>query len=143
MNSFDWPTYLQSFAGGALIGLAAALYLILDGRVTGVSGMIHGSLVGFDENRARNLAFLAGLVLGPVVYLYGFGAWPEVRIEATPGLLAFAGLFVGFGTRLGSGCTSGHGICGLALLSRRSIAAVALFLGTGMLTVYVMKIMGA
>jgi uncharacterized membrane protein YedE/YeeE len=139
MSSFDWPTYLQSFAGGGLIGLAAALYLLLNGRIAGVSGMVHGSLVGFDENRIRNIAFLLGLTLGPVVYYLGFGAWPEVRIEATHGILAFAGLFVGFGARLGSGCTSGHGVCGLARFSRRSFAAVLIFFGTAVLTVYLMK----
>lgn len=142
MTSFDWPTYLQSLEGGALIGLAAAVFLLLDGRVAGVSGIISGALARIDQNQLRNAAFVIGLVLGPVAYRLAFGAWPMVRIEASWGVLAIAGLLVGFGTRLGSGCTSGHGVCGMARLSRRSIAAVAVFLSTGILTVAAMNLWG-
>jgi hypothetical protein len=142
MSSLDWPTYLQSLAGGALIGLAAALYLLLDGRIAGISGIIRGSLIGFDENRARNAAFLVGLVLGPVVFRLGFGDWPELTFQSSLPVLAIAGFIVGFGARLGAGCTSGHGVCGLARLSRRSLAAVVIFMSMGMLTVYVMNNMG-
>lgn len=142
MTSFDWPTYLQSLEGGALIGLAAAVFLLLDGRVAGVSGIISGALARIDQNQLRNAAFVIGLVLGPVAYRLAFGAWPEVRIEASWGVLALAGLLVGYGTRLGSGCTSGHGVCGMARLSRRSIAAVAVFLSTGILTVAAMNLWG-
>lgn len=140
--SFDWPTYLQSLAGGGLIGLAAALFLLLDGRVAGVSGIISGSLARIDEDQLRNAAFLLGLVLGPVAYRLGFGAWPELHIDATLGSLALAGLLVGFGTRLGAGCTSGHGVCGMARLSKRSIAAVAVFVSTGIVTVAAMNALG-
>lgn len=139
MSSLDWPTYLQSLEGGALIGLAAALFLLLDGRVAGVSGIVGGALARIDQDQLRNAAFLIGLVLGPVAFRLVLGAWPRVRIDATWGILAFAGLLVGFGTRLGSGCTSGHGVCGMARLSRRSIAAVAVFLSTGILTVATMN----
>jgi hypothetical protein len=142
MASFTSQTYLQSLTGGALIGLASALYLLLDGRIAGVSGVLSGALRPFDQNQLRNLAFAAGLVLGPVLYRLGFGVWPAVHIEASLWLLALAGLFVGFGTRLGSGCTSGHGVCGLARLSRRSIAAVAVFLTVGVITVAVMNVLG-
>lgn len=142
MTSLDWPTYLQSLEGGALIGLAAALFLLLDGRVAGVSGIVSGTLARFDRHQLRNAAFLVGLLLGPVVYRLGLGAWPLVRIDATWGVLALAGLLVGFGTRLGSGCTSGHGVCGMARLSRRSIVAVAVFLSTGVLTVATMNVLG-
>jgi uncharacterized membrane protein YedE/YeeE len=135
-------TYLQSFAGGALIGLAAALYWLADGRIAGVSGIVSGALRRFDPDQRRNLAFLAGLVLGPIAFRLGFGRWPAVHIEATLWLLALAGLLVGYGSRLGSGCTSGHGVCGLARLSPRSIAAVATFLTTGAITVAAMNYWG-
>ena len=135
-------TYLHSLIGGALIGLASALFLLLDGRIVGVCGIIGGSLRPAGENQLRNLSFLFGLFLGPVIYRLGFGGWPVVHFEASLGILAFAGLLVGFGTRLGSGCTSGHGVCGLARLSRRSIVAVATFLAFGMVTVAVMNRVG-
>jgi len=135
-------TYLHSLSGGALIGLASALFLLLDGRIAGVCGIIGGSLRPAGENQLRNLSFLFGLFLGPVIYRLGFGGWPVVHFEASLGILAFAGLLVGFGTRLGSGCTSGHGVCGLARLSRRSIVAVATFLAFGMVTVAVMNRVG-
>lgn len=136
------PIYLQSLAGGALIGLAAALYLLLDGRIAGVSGILSGVLAGPGPGFRRNLAFATGLVLGPVLYLALFGHWPAVRIDATLWLLAPAGLLVGFGARLGSGCTSGHGVCGLARLSPRSIAAVATFMATAIATVALMNAAG-
>jgi hypothetical protein len=134
--------YLYSLTGGALIGLASALYLLLDGRIAGVSGIIGGSLKPLDDNQLRNAAFLLGLLLGPVIYRLAFAAWPLVHYEASLWIYAAAGLLVGFGTRLGSGCTSGHGVCGLARLSRRSIAAVATFLLTGMAAVAVMNALG-
>ena len=105
-------------------------------------GIIGGSLRPAGENQLRNLLFLFGLFLGPVIYRLYFGGWPVVHFEASLGILVFAGLLVGFGTRLGSGCTSGHGVCGLARLSRRSIVAVATFLAFGMLTVAVMNRVG-
>lgn len=142
MANFISQTYLQSFAGGALIGLASAIYLLLDGRVAGVSGILSGACRLSDQSQARNIAFLAGLVLGPALYRLGFGAWPSVHIEAGLGLLAFAGFLVGFGTRLGSGCTSGHGVCGLACLSPRSATAVAVFLFAGIITVAIMNALG-
>jgi|SRR5208337_4108584 uncharacterized membrane protein YedE/YeeE len=142
MASLISQTYLQSLAGGALIGLASALYLLLDGRVAGVSGILSGSLRASDENQSRNIAFVLGLVLGPVLYRLGFGAWPVVHIGANLRLLALAGLFVGFGTCLGCGCTSGHGVCGLARLSPRSIAAVVTFLIAGIITVASMNALG-
>lgn len=135
-------TYLQSLAGGALIGLASALFLLLDGRIAGVSGILSGSLRRFDQNRLQNAAFALGLVLGPLIYRIGFGQWPALRIDAKLWLLAPAGLMVGFGARLGYGCTSGHGVCGLARLSPTSIAAVGTFLVAGMITVALMNALG-
>jgi uncharacterized membrane protein YedE/YeeE len=134
--------YLHSLVGGALIGLACAVLLLLDGRVAGVSSIIGGSLRLAGENQLRNLAFLFGLILGPLIYRLGFGDWPIVHFQSNLWVLALAGLFVGFGARLGSGCTSGHGVCGLARLSRRSIVAVATFLAVGMITVAVANRMG-
>lgn len=135
-------TYLHAFTGGALIGLAAALFLLLDGRIAGVSGIIGGSLKPAGENQLRNICFLVGLFLGPVIYRLSFGGWPVIHFETSIWVLALAGLFVGFGTRLGSGCTSGHGVCGLARLSRRSIVAVVTFVSFGMLTVTAMNHLG-
>jgi uncharacterized membrane protein YedE/YeeE len=142
MNSLDWPAYLHAFAGGASIGLASALFLLLDGRIAGVSGILSGAIARIDTDQLRNASFVIGLILGPILYRLGFGAWPTVRIEAPIGIFALAGLLVGFGARLGSGCTSGHGVCGMARLSRRSIAAVAVFLTTGILTVAAMNALG-
>lgn len=130
--------YLQSLAGGVLIGLSAALYLILDGRIAGVSGILSGAL----KVVPRNIAFLFGLAAGPLIYRLAFGSFPPVRIDASTTLLAVAGLLVGFGARLGSGCTSGHGVCGLARLSPRSLAAVAIFMATAIATVAVMNVAG-
>jgi uncharacterized membrane protein YedE/YeeE len=137
-----WSIYLQSLAGGALIGLAAALYLLADGRIAGAVGIFAGALRGQSPGFWRNLAFVAGLILGPVLYRAVFGAFPAVRIDASLGALALAGLVVGFGARLGSGCTSGHGVCGLARLSRRSIVAVATFMATAIATVALMNAAG-
>ncbi|MCI0600718.1 MAG: YeeE/YedE family protein [Beijerinckiaceae bacterium] len=135
-------TYLYSLTGGALIGLASALYLLLAGRIAGVSGIIGASLRPVNENQLRNAAFLLGLILGPIAYRVSFGAWPVVHYESSLWILAIAGLLVGFGTRLGSGCTSGHGVCGLARFSRRSIVAVSTFLVTAMITVAAMNHFG-
>lgn len=135
-------SYFHSLIGGALIGLASSLYLLLDGRIAGVSGIIGGSLRPTGENQLRNLSFLFGLFLGPVIYRLGFGGWPMLHFQADYWVFALAGLFVGFGTGLGSGCTSGHGVCGLARLSRRSIVAVATFLSVGIITVALMNRVG-
>jgi uncharacterized protein len=135
-------TYLHSLIGGALIGLASALYLLLDGRIAGVSSIIGGSVRPTGENQPRNLYFLFGLFIGPVIYRLGFGGWPVVHFQANLWVLALAGLFVGFGAGLGSGCTSGHGVCGLARLSRRSLVAVATFLSVGIITVALMNRVG-
>jgi len=137
-----WPTYLQSFAGGLLIGLSASLFLLLDGRIAGISGIVGGALRGHGRDFPRNVAFIVGLLLGPLLYRAAFGQWPSVRVDATLPILALAGLLVGFGSRLGSGCTSGHGVCGLARLSPRSIAAVGIFMSTAIATVAIMNILG-
>ncbi|AKT37531.1 YeeE/YedE family protein [Chondromyces crocatus] len=136
--------YLPSLLGGMLIGLSAALLLLLNGRIAGISGIL-GSLLRRkpDDTRTTHLAFLAGLLAGPWLYRLATGDFPRVRIDAPLATLAVAGLLVGFGARLGSGCTSGHGVAGLARLSRRSLVAVATFLSVGILTATLLSTLGA
>jgi uncharacterized membrane protein YedE/YeeE len=128
-------TPLASAAGGALIGAAALLLWLTLGRIAGISGIIAGA-VGPD--RAWRLAFLAGLIGAPLAWVALAGA-PALDIAAGPVTLIFAGLLVGFGTRLGSGCTSGHGVCGLARLSPRSLAATGLFMATAAAVVFLLR----
>ena len=135
-------SFLASLAGGALIGLSAGLLLLLNGRVAGISGIVGGLFKAIDARLVTNAAFVIGLLLGPLLFLTMFGASPVVRIETPLPWLGIAGLLVGFGTRLGSGCTSGHGILGLARLSPRSMVAVAVFLSMAMATVYLMHVGG-
>ncbi|MCO5730730.1 YeeE/YedE family protein [Rhizobium sp. SSA_523] len=129
--------YLPSLAGGLLIGLSAILYLVLTGRIAGISGILGRFVQGGSP--LLNGAFVLGLVLGPVVFRSASGSWPQVTITAGLPLAILAGMLVGIGTRMGSGCTSGHGILGLARLSPRSIAAVVTFLAAGIVTVTLMR----
>ncbi|ABC22516.1 YeeE/YedE family protein [Rhodospirillum rubrum] len=133
--SVFWPPLL----GGMLLGLSAALLLIGNGKVAGISGMAGRLLQG--QSRVESAVFLIGLLLGPALYALIVGAWPAVTIVASWPVIVIAGLLVGFGTRMGSGCTSGHGIVGLARLSRRSLAATATFLVCGVLTASLMGIL--
>ncbi|TDH58626.1 YeeE/YedE family protein [Dankookia rubra] len=131
-------TPYSAAAGGALIGASAALLWVALGRVAGISGIL-GGLAGAPAGEPGwRLAFLAGLVAAPLLYVATFGA-PEVLIAADPVRLAVAGLLVGFGTRLGTGCTSGHGVCGIARLSPRSIAATGIFMATATATVFLSR----
>lgn len=135
-----WQSFtpLTALLGGALIGLAAALLLLLNGRIAGISGVVGGLLRPQRRDIAWRVAFVSGLLLAPV--LYGFVAvLPLPRIEAGTGLLIVAGLLVGVGTRYGSGCTSGHGVCGLSRLSLRSLTATLVFMGAGFATVFVLR----
>lgn len=131
--------YLQGLLGGALIGLATAVLLITNGRIAGVSGVFARTLSFRGRNISANVAFIAGLVLGPIFYMLYFDVWPEAEFRMPLLFMGLAGLLVGYGTRLGSGCTSGHGVAGLARLSRRSLAAVATFTLSGILTVILMR----
>lgn len=131
--------YLQSLAGGALIGLATALLLIVNGRIAGVSGIFARALSFRGLDLSANVAFVFGLVLGPILYMLTFDGWPAAEFRMPLLFMAIAGLLVGYGTRLGSGCTSGHGVAGLARLSPRSIAAAATFVGSGIATVMLMR----
>jgi len=128
---------ISGFAGGLLIGLAVALVLLLNGRVAGISGIVGGLLTLRTRDTLWRAAFVAGLVLGALCYLSTADV-PVTVLAPLPAILA-GGLLVGFGTRLGSGCTSGHGLCGMVRLSRRSIVATATFFGVAMLTVFLTR----
>ena len=138
--SIDWTHFTPwaSLAGGALIGLAAAMLVLLNGRIAGISGIVGGLLRPKPGETGWRLAFLAGLVGAPFAYAL-FVPLPEVRVDAGVPVLLLAGLLVGVGTRYGSGCTSGHGICGLSRRSPRSIAATAAFMATGFITVWLLR----
>ena len=125
--------------GGALIGLSAALMIILLGRIAGISGILSGVWAPSTGDRGLRLLFLLGLPLGALLYSRLSDGVPLEITPSTP-LLIVAGLLVGFGTRLGSGCTSGHGVCGLARGSKRSLAATVVFMATAALTVLIMKL---
>lgn len=136
----DWAAFTpwSALAGGLLIGLSAACYVLLNGRIAGVSGILGGLLQPHPTDIAWRLAFLIGLAITPG--LFGlFGHWLAVPIDIGYGGLVLAGLLVGIGTRLGSGCTSGHGVCGLARLSPRSLVATMLFMAAGFVTVFVAR----
>lgn len=136
----DWAHFTPwtSLAGGILIGIAAAMFLLLNGRIAGISGILGGLLRPKAGDTGWRVAFVLGLVAAPLVYQL-FKPLPSVQIDASTALLVVAGLLVGVGTRYGSGCTSGHGVCGLSRLSPRSLAATASFMGAGFLTVYVTR----
>lgn len=127
-----------AIAGGLLIGAASALYMLLNGRIAGISGMIGRLVDTHTADRASPLVFLLGLIAAP--WLWRLGAqFPAAHIAASPSTLVIAGLLVGFGTRYGSGCTSGHGVCGISRGSARSIAATLTFMSFGFLTVFLMR----
>lgn len=131
-------TPISALIGGAMIGLAAVLLLVLVGRVAGISGILNGAIEQHD-GRTWRWSFLIGLVAGAALWFaFGSGVSPPRTGFPLPWLVA-AGVLVGFGTRLGSGCTSGHGICGLARLSKRSLAAVVAFMGAGIAAVFVLR----
>ncbi|WP_428417876.1 YeeE/YedE family protein [Methylibium sp.] len=133
----DWNAFTpwSALAGGLLIGLAAAMFALLNGRIAGISGVVGGLLRPAWGDAAWRIAFVAGLIGAPLVYLL-FAALPAPQIDAGFGTLILAGLLVGVGSRYGAGCTSGHGICGLSRLSPRSLVATAMFMGAGFATVF-------
>lgn len=135
------PTFtpLSALAGGILIGLAAVLLLALNGRVAGVSGIAAGLLESIPGNRLWRWLFLAGLMLGAAAWVVAGGARPSPRPDFPPAALVLGGLLVGYGTALGSGCTSGHGVCGLARGSLRSLCATLVFVGTALATTFVAR----
>ncbi|MFC0387665.1 YeeE/YedE family protein [Muricoccus vinaceus] len=131
-------TPVSSALGGALIGLSTALLWIANGRVAGISGIIGGIIKPKGGEVAWRLAFLTGLIGTPLAYSVVQGA-PAISVEADYTTLVVAGLLVGFGTRLGGGCTSGHGVSGLARLSRRSITATGAFMLAAAVTVFLVR----
>lgn len=131
--------WLTGFLGGLAIGSAACLLLLGIGRIAGVSGILGGALRRGVLDRAWRVAFLVGLPLGAELFALTRGEQIHLEMVASPAVLVAAGLLVGFGTQLGDGCTSGHGVCGLARRSRRSLLATVTFMATGMLTVWLAR----
>lgn len=135
----DWLNFTpwSALGGGALIGLAAALFVLLNGRIAGISGLL-GAVVEGGEGRGEKALFLLGLLLAPL--LWGlFAALPAIEFHGGWLSLSLAGLLVGVGTRYGAGCTSGHGVCGISRLSPRSLAATLAFMAAGFATVFVLR----
>jgi len=128
-------TPFASLLGGILIGCGAALLWLVNGRIAGISGIIGNLLTARHGDIVWRVAFLFGLIGAPWFYL-ALSGMPAVRIEASIPVILAGGMLVGFGTRLGSGCTSGHGVCGIARLSIRSVVATCLFMATGCITVF-------
>lgn len=141
--SIDWTHFTPwaSLAGGVLLGIASAMFLLVNGRILGISGIVGGLLYAVRGDRAWRLAFLFGMLAAPLCAgLWMPTAWLHPpRIDATYGIVVVAGLLVGYGTRLGSGCTSGHGVCGLSRLSPRSAVATIGFMAAGFLTVFAVR----
>ncbi len=141
--TIDWIHFTPwaSLAGGVLIGVASALFILLNGRILGISGILGGLLPPKSGDAGWRVTFLLGMAAAPLVFawLAPVGFLQAPRIEASNVVLIVAGLLVGLGTRYGSGCTSGHGVCGLSRLSPRSLVATLTFMGAGFLTVYVLR----
>lgn len=136
MAAFD-P--VSGLLGGVLIGLASVLLMLLNGRVAGISGILGGALAMSGGDKVWRLAFIAGLIVAPIVIgLFGYPL-PEPQMPASWLLIVAAGVLVGFGARYGGGCTSGHGVCGIARLSARSIAATAIFMASAIIVVAIMR----
>lgn len=134
LNSVPW----HAVAGGLAIGGAVTLLLLFNGRIAGVSGILGGLYRMQRGDISWRIAFISGLVLSAIMWQSLF-ALPEIQINTDYAVMAFAGALVGYGTRLGSGCTSGHGVCGISRLSPRSIVATVVFMVTGFITVYLMR----
>lgn len=136
----DWTAFTPwtALAGGILIGVSAGLFILVNGRIAGISGVLGGLMRTASGDRGWRLAFLAGLIGAPLAYAL-IAQWPRITVTAGYPLLILAGLLVGMGTRYGSGCTSGHGVCGLSRRSPRSLVATLAFMGAGFATVYVMR----
>lgn len=136
----DWNHFTPwaALGGGLLLGLAAAAFILLHGRILGISGIVGGLIRPRRKDVAWRIAFVLGMLAAPVLHRLMVGVH-EVRIDASWGMVVLAGLLVGVGTRYGSGCTSGHGVCGLSRLSPRSLAATLAFMGAGFVTVYAIR----
>ena len=129
--------FLIAFIGGLMLGLSVVGYLYVNGRIAGISGLVGEVLNPKTVFKTPAIWFLSGLIITP--FIYGLFVQPEIELNASPLMMIVAGLLVGFGTRLGSGCTSGHGICGISRLSKRSIVATMTFMFAGFVTVYIIR----
>ena len=138
--TIDWNAFTpwSALTGGVLIGVAVAMFLLLNGRIAGISGVVGGLLRPARGDIAWRAAFVAGLIAAPLLYALAAPP-PALHIDAKYGAVLLAGLLVGVGTRLGSGCTSGHGVCGLSRLSLRSLVATLAFMGAGFATVFMTR----
>ncbi|NBX97018.1 MAG: YeeE/YedE family protein [Betaproteobacteria bacterium] len=138
--NLDWNHFTpwMSLAGGILLGIASALFILVNGRILGISGIVGGLLSPKAGDVAWRVAFVLGLLAAPLLYAGLRGPW-EVRIDAGWGTVVAAGLLVGIGTRYASGCTSGHGVCGLSRLSPRSLVATISFMASGFVVVYLVR----
>ena len=138
--NIDWTSFtpVSALIGGGIIGIATAVLLLFAGRIAGISGIVGGLFKQPSADTGWRIAFLAGLLLAPICWQQ-FSNLPPIQINANDATLALAGLIVGIGTRYGSGCTSGHGVCGISRLSPRSIVATMLFIATGVMTVYFIR----
>ena len=137
MNIINF-TPISAFVGGSLIGFAAFLFFVFNGRIAGVSSIASDSIIK-NENRFDNILFLSGLIIGPIIYSLLGNQIESVLTNSLP-LLIFGGLLVGFGTKIGNGCTSGHGVCGISRFSIRSLIATIAFITTGVITVLIFGI---
>ena len=137
MNIINF-TPISAFAGGSLIGFAAFLFFAFNGRMAGISSIASGSIIN-KENRFDNILFLLGLIVGPIIYSFSGNEIVSVLTNSIP-LLIIGGLLVGIGTKIGNGCTSGHGVCGISRFSLRSIIATITFIITGVITVLIFGI---
>ena len=129
--------FLIAFIGGLVLGLSVVGYLYVNGRIAGISGLIGQVLNSKTMFKTPAIWFLSGLILTP--FIYGLFVQPEIELNASPLMMIVAGLLVGFGTRLGSGCTSGHGICGISRMSKRSFIATMTFMFAGFVAVYIIR----
>ena len=136
----DWTHFTPwaALAGGVFLGLASALFVLLNGRILGISGIVGGLLRPRAGDMGWRLAFVLGMLVAPGLYWLVVGP-TQPRIDATWGMVVMAGLLVGVGTRYGSGCTSGHGVCGLSRMSPRSLVATLAFMGAGFVTVFLIR----
>jgi len=141
--TIDWTHFTPwaSLGGGVLLGIASAMMVLLSGRILGISGILGGLLAPRTGDMGWRLAFLLGMGAAPLVFaaLMPPELLPVVRIDASEPVIALAGVLVGLGTRYGSGCTSGHGVCGLSRLSPRSLIATLSFMAAGFATVYLLR----
>jgi len=132
-------TPVSAAIGGILIGISATMLWLANGRIAGISGIVGGLWKPRSDDITWRVAFIAGLIAAPLGYGWAMGSLPRISVSVPPLIVIAGGLLVGFGTRLGGGCTSGHGVCGLARLSPRSVAATALFMATAIVTSFLLR----